>query len=513
MAKNPDILLGDLDFNAIKSSITAHLQNQDTILDYNFEGSAMQVVLDVLAYNTLYYAYYANMIANEMFLDTAQREESIISLVKPLGYVVPGKTSSRARVKIRGGGNANEVPKYTKFVGQNRSGLSFTFYTLEEESLDSDGEQIVTIHQGNSLTNQLPLSVDKDTQKGFISGLDVDINTVTVEVYNDDEEVLDWEEWTRASNTESGLDANSKIYWLERSELGFFVVFGSNFSGSGSSIGQEIDPNQQVRISYLKSGGEIANDVGNFSIEASGVLGGASVDTLSLSLGGRDRPDLEMIRFFAPKWFAGQDRAVTVDDCKAMLAKYGFVGGETDPSEQFNVFGGESLDPPRYGRVFVSLAEDATSYPVAASAAIDILEKKTCISILPEFINRVPIKAAVTGTVPFISLNTSRDSSTLRSLTYEKLFESYTQGFERIFDAKQIAELINSVDPAIRATSEDIDVSLSTTVNVGGEGDLPTIYFNNPCNTYSLTTTEFEAGAGINVEDLLILLPIIITKD
>ena len=127
MTNTPNIQIGSLDFENIKSSLIDYLKTQEIIKDYEFEGSAIQVLLDVLAYNTMYQAFYLNMVANESFLDTAQRLQSIISLVKPLGYVVPGKVSAVGTAKIRQGGLDAVIPRYTRFVGRNEEGISFNF--------------------------------------------------------------------------------------------------------------------------------------------------------------------------------------------------------------------------------------------------------------------------------------------------------------------------------------------------------------------------------------------------
>ena len=211
---NPNIQVGNLDFESIKTSIKDFLKTQTTIKDYDFEGSAVNVILDILAYNTLYYGYYVNMIANEMFLDTAQKEESIISLVKPLGYVVPGKRSARGQAKIRAGGANTPVPRYTKFRGISDIGIQYDFYTIQESVLDGDGENIVTIVEGKNLVKEQPLVVDEFTQKGFLFGLDIDISTIRVEVYNSDLSSdgsdIGWEEWTLVNNIHSGLNETRK---------------------------------------------------------------------------------------------------------------------------------------------------------------------------------------------------------------------------------------------------------------------------------------------------------------
>ena len=506
-------MLGNLNFDAIKSSIKEHLKQQDTFLDYDFEGSALNTILDVLAYNTMYYAYYANMTASEMFLDTAQRDESIISLVKPLGYVVPGKTSSRGRGKIRAGGAYAEVPRYTRIIGNNNSGLQYNFYTTEAYSLDLDGEALVSFSEGKSLNREQPLSVDSTTQKGFISGLDTDISTITIEVWNPNptDGIAKWEEWSRASSTESNLSQDSRVYWLERSELGFFVVFGSNFgSSSVGQLGKQISDETPVRISYLTSSGESANGVGNWSISASGQLGNAAVDVISNSSGGTDTPDIEMIRFFAPKWFAGQDRAVTVDDCRALLAKNGFVGGSQDPYAQFNVWGGETMTPPRYGRVFVSLAETAESDPVAASRAIEILEKKTCVTILPEFVNPETYQYRVSAQIPFEPLRTELTRERLESLIQQELYKKYPTRFEQNINSYEIAECINSVESkSLNASFSDIHITMSSTTRVSVSGIVSSTSFKNRCKPNSLFSSEFEPHPSLNIENNLIHLYIL----
>ena len=468
MENKLDIQLGNLDFESIKQSIINHLDLQDTLKDYDYSGSAAQVLLDILAYNTLYYGYYANMIASEMFLDTAQREESLISLVKPLGYVVPGKSSAKARVKVRGYGAGNPIiPSYTNFTGNNAEGTAFTFYTTNEYSTDDDGESVISIVEGKSLNKQIPVLVDRKTQKAFLSGLDIDISTIQVEVQNTnlenptdaDSDVIGWEIWDRAGNIEDNLDSKSKVYWLERTELGFFLVFGGNLS---NVVGQEITAQDRVRVTYLKSNGELGNDVGNFRISDGS---GAAVDTISLSTGGTDKPDLEAIRFFAPKWFASQDRAVTVEDCRALLAKEGFVSGEQDPYSRFNVWGGEDMEPPRYGRVFVTLDTLAETDPVQATVARQLLERKTCVSIIPEFINMEEFIMRAAGDVFFDPRTITRED--FQNRVYNRMNDLYGEfKFERRFSLAQIVNEINSVSEGSRADGVNLRLEVQTEITV-----------------------------------------------
>ena len=463
---NVNIQLGSLDFESIKSSIIDHLKTQNDIKDYDYTGSAAQVLLDMLAYNTLYYGYYANMTASEMFLDTAQREESIISLVKPLGYVVPGKTSAKGLAFVKsgdgGGGSGYLVPRYTRFTGNAPSGLLYNFYTLEDGVLNDQGENIFTIVEGKSLIQEVPIIIDSTTNKGFIHGLDIDISTIRIEVYNTDQNIdgsdVGWQQWTKASNTQSGLNQTSKVYWLERAELGFFIVFGGGFDSSYGNVGQKLAPNQQVRISYLKSSGSVGNVCGNFTIRDMSSLT-SYTPSGGLSSGGRDKPDLEAIRFFAPKWFAAQDRAVTVEDCRGVLAESGFVTGDEDPYSIFNVWGGETMTPPRYGRLFVSL--DTTTDPYASGNAMNILQDKTCVTIIPEFINLERVEGVVSGACTYNPNDTEYSQEILMSHVKQQITNEYTSRFELgKFNTSSIANLVNSIDDSFGVSSDELFLKL-----------------------------------------------------
>lgn len=505
---NINVQLGSLDFESIKSSIIEHLKTQNDIKDYEYEGSAAQVLLDILAYNTLYYGYYSNMIASEMFLDTAQKEESIISLVKPLGYVVPGKTSARGRAKIRVGGNGTLVPIWTRFTGNSSSGIVYNFYVIKEGSLDTNGENTFDVVEGKNLVKEQPLLVNQTTKKGFLLGLDIDISTIVVEVYssdlNDDGAEIGWQPWTLVSGIQDGLNQTSKVYWLERTELGFFVVFGGGFDSSYGQVGAELTPNQQVRVSYLKSSGSLANSVGNFTLKDFSVSTAVS-ETVKLSSGGTDKPNMEAIRFFAPKWFASQNRAVTIDDCIGILVESGFVtSGDEDPYSKFTVWGGEEMDPPRYGRLFVSLNETQTQNPISAADAINILQDKTCVTIIPEFMNLAVYEGLISGELVYEPNLTSMSGDTLLSLAKNKLSELYPTRFNlKNFDSSTITNSINSIDDAFSVNSGDIALKLIKKVPVGSNGRIGRQNFKNTCLEGSLDSDWFTAHEDFSASGLI----------
>ena len=202
----------------------------------------------------------------------------------------------------------------------------------------------------------------------------------------------------------------------------------------------------------LKSNGELSNNVGAFKIQDGS---SASVDTITLSVGGTDKADLEAIRFFAPKWFASQDRAVTVEDCRALLAKEGFVSGSQDPYSRFNVWGGEEMNPPRYGRVFVSLDTPNEDDPVAATTARQLLEQKTCVSIIPEFINLEEYEPVMRGMIYFRPELTTLNRVSLKTLILNRLTEKYQPRFEQEYALSTIVNDINSIDGSINTNRSD----------------------------------------------------------
>ena len=506
--QNINVQLGSLDFDSIKSSIIEHLKSQNDIKDYEYEGSAAQVLLDILAYNTLYYGYYSNMIASEMFLDTAQKEESMISLVKPLGYVVPGKTSSRGRAKIRVGGNGTLVPRWTRFTGNSSSGVLYNFYIIKEGSLDTDGENTFDVVEGKNLVKERPILIDQITKKGFLLGLDIDISTIVVEVYNSDlndgGEEIGWQPWSLIDGIQSGLNQTSKVYWLERTELGFFVVFGGGFDSSYGQVGAELTPNQQVRVSYLKSSGSLANSVGNFTLKDFSESTAIS-ETVKLSSGGVDKPNMEAVRFFAPKWFASQNRAVTVDDCIGILSESGFViGDDGDSYSKFTVWGGEEMDPPRYGRLFVSLNETETQNPISAANAIEVLKNKTCVTIIPEFMNLDVYEGLVSGECVYDPNLTSQNSDILLSLAKKRILELYPTRFElKNFDSSIITNSINSIDDAFAVNSNDINLKLIKKVSVGSSGYIGRQNFKNICLEDSLESDWVTAHENFSLDGLI----------
>lgn len=378
MANTPTTL-GSLEFKDIKKSLTDYLRNQSVLSGYKFEGSILQSVIDLLSYNTFYYAYYSNIINAEAFIDSAQRESSMISLTKALGYTVPARTSAVASINLSGlSPSTSLIPKGRQFTSKNENGRQFSFWNIQD--IPVVGTSVTfDIYEGTSYIeyDALP-EFNYTTQKVVFVSDTFDLNTIDVSTLEFDEATQTQVEyrWTRVNSVGYASQTNDRIYFVERTPTGFAIVFGSI-----NSLGKSIEEDTNVKniiITYIETSGTSGNGLLTFTPPS--VYSTAIVTTNSQSSGGANSPDLDAVRFLAPKWFAAQERAVTVNDYKALLIEAGYFQNET----QFNVFGGQDLSPPRFGRVFLSSNINFTDQQV--SEMINFLQDKSVITVLPEYV-------------------------------------------------------------------------------------------------------------------------------
>ena len=378
----PKINIASLDFDSIKTSLKEYINTKSEFAGYDFNGSAMNALLDVFAYNTLFYAYYANLIANEAFLDSAKIQENIISLLKPLGYLVPGRTSSKITITATPvSSGITIIPYVDAFVGQDSSGSLFRFYSIQEINLNSSST--FSLYEANSVVNNVQLDVNTTTQKAFLGNENIDINTITLKVNG--------ETWTKANNDDETLTSSSKVYFIDRSNSGFYIIFSKKtVNDFETSYGKSILDSDIVTVSYLVSSGSSANNISSVNNAK------VTVSSTVPSYGGTDSPDLDSIKFFAPKLFAANNRTVTPDDYYSILLSSGLLPSGITSQAQINIWGGDDADPPAYGRLFVSYADEgitaASSY---VKDTINLISPKSILTILPEYVQSQLITAYI----------------------------------------------------------------------------------------------------------------------
>lgn len=477
---NEDIQIGSLDFQSIKAELKAHVtQNTDFQTYY---GDAFDTLLDVFAYNTLYYAYYSNMVANESFLTTAKIENNIVSLLKPLGIMVKGKSCSKKTILVSSAASSTILGYQTSFYS-TKNNASYNFYTTEDIVLTGT-PQPVTVYESVIPVKNIKLSVNIKDQTAFISNNFVDIDTITVKVNG--------ETWSKFDTRKTDPGANSKVYFIDRTSTGFYLIFGrKTINDYQESYGKKIVSSDKVTISYLLPSGSVANGIGfvdntSFTIDA----------PQENSFAGSDGPDLNLIKYFAPKVFAANDRAVTRDDYYGLLLNSGLLPISITNTNQINVWGGEETIPQIFGRVFISLA-DTTIDKLDASVmkSMNFIKNKSVVSIIPEYVVPQGITANIGVRVLITPELTSLQKSNLKQ-SIEKKYNDI-----KIFNNKIIIDDIISYTKSLYPQAIAVttgDVSLSVDV-FGSNNSTKIINFNNNCRDIGIvensTSTSWEFGA------------------
>ena len=352
---NSNIQLSGLDFDTIKTNFKTFLQSQDTFKDYNFEGSGLSTLIDVLAYNTQYNAFYLNMVANEMFLDTALQRSSVISHAKLLDYIPTSQIAAQAFVDINVS-NVNPsygtltLPAYTKFVSESVDGINYDFVAAESMIVNVANNTAtfsnVSLLQGLPITYQQ--TVDSTTNPTYtfnIPDSNVDITTLVTQVYQSSSNSA-FDVYTNADNYLS-LDGSSKVYFLDAA-----INDQYNISFGDGILGKKLVDGNIVVLKYIVTQGNAAKGANNYVMTDS-VTGVTSYKIVPRTAAdnGRDRESIDSIKFQAPKSFASQKRAVTKDDYISLIQRNS-IGITFDA---VSVWGGEDNDPPSYGHVYICL--------------------------------------------------------------------------------------------------------------------------------------------------------------
>jgi len=340
----------NLDFDQIKTSIKSYLRANSTFTDFDFEGSNFSVLIDTLAYNTYITAFNSNMIVNESFLDSATLRENVVSLARNVGYIPRSKSCARAVVSFTIQ-TANQSGQLTLKAGLVCVGAvdntTFTFSTPEDITVNiNNGIAIfdkLEIYQGVYLTKSF--SVDNSYNQRFIlDNSDIDTSTIVVRVGT--------REYKKVDNILK-INKNSEIYLLQEiQDEKYEILFGDGI------IGKKLVNGDSIVISYLTTQGKDGNGPSLFSyagttVDGNGLFvnpsGSVSVTTNTRSAGGGDIETIESIKYFAPRIYSSQYRAVTTRDYEAIIQ---LIYPNT---ESVSVIGGEELDPPQFGKVLISI--------------------------------------------------------------------------------------------------------------------------------------------------------------
>ena len=381
---NSSINLVDLDFNSLKSSLKSHLTSQARFQDYNFDGSNMNVLLDLLAYNTYLNTFYMNMVASEMFLDSAQLRDSIVSHAKELNYLPRSFRSAQANVNIAITPSTNVtsvvIPAQTGFTSRVGSN-TFSFATDESIAITSSNNGVfyansITLYEGSYVQDTFVKNNIQENQRFLLTNPNIDTTSITVTVSeNSGANVYTY----TPVYSLFGLSSNSQIFFTQPAENELYeVTFGDNVSGRAPLNGAIIS------VVYRVCSGELPNGADTF-INNSSIDGHANVSITinSEAVNGSISESNNSIKFNAPRSFQAQERAVTESDYETLLTR------EFPEIQAISVFGGEKQDPPQYGKVFISVdITNSDGIPdIKKNIYNEYLKDKVPLGITTEIIN------------------------------------------------------------------------------------------------------------------------------
>jgi len=440
--------ISELDFDGIKDNLKNFLSQQDEFRDYDFEGSGMSVLLDVLAYNTHYLGYNANMLANEMFLDSADLRSSVVSKAKQVGYTPTSAAASTAVINItvnNASGPSLTMVRGTKF-STTVNGTSYSFVTNADISITpASGVYVfnnVTIYEGTYLNYKYTVNTSDTDQRFIIPNDNVDTRTLSIKIQesSSDSTINTY----RLATGITEIDSTSKVYFLQEVEGGRYEVY----FGDGV-LGQVVADGNIIIMDYINTNRAEANGATTFTL--GGTIGGfssATITTISNASEGSDPESISSIKYNAPRDYTAQDRAVTANDYK-VLVKSLYANAQS-----VQVYGGEDAAVPDYGKVYISIKAKSGSTLTQATKAsvVTSLKQYAVASVTPIIIDPETTYLTLTTNFKYNSGATSKDVSTLQTnvlSTISTYGNNTLENFTGIFRHSKLTENINNADTSI----------------------------------------------------------------
>lgn len=470
----------ELDFDSIKNNLKTYLKGQSQFTDYDFEGSGMNILLDTLAYNTHYNAFLANMLANEMFLDTAQKRNSVTSHAKALGYTPTSKTAPIAYVKVQvNDANTTSItmPEGYAFTS-TINGVSYQFVNITDRTIQSNTglyvfgpDAGIPVYEGTWTTTRFTVDLADADQRFIIPNDGVDISTLQVQVQNSVSDSTT-NTYTKSDSLVDITETTKAYFIQENVNEQWEVYFGDDV------VGKALADGNIVILKYVVTNGDEANGASSFS--ASGSISGftdITTTTMNVASGGAEAENLDSIRANAPFSYAAQNRTVTAKDYAVMVPKlYPNV-------ESISVWGGEYEDPAVYGKVYISIRPKAgnTLTQSTKESIVSLLEEYNVASVTPVIIDPETIKIIPKISFKFNNTVTTKSKEDLAALitsavtTYS---DDNLEKHEAIFRYSPFVRLIDDVDSSILSNITSIKASKTFLPSLNTEMKY-TISFNN----------------------------------
>ena len=460
---NARLQISDLDFDQIKTNLKAYLKQQSQFQDYDFDGAGLNILLDILAYNTHYNSYYLNMVANEAFLDTAILRDSVVSHAKTLGYIPFSVTAPRAivNVTVDSGTTTPEtltIPKGFTFSSNLIDSLSYNFVVLEESTVTKSNTSFffedLEIYEGslvsyvfNYTENSNPKSIfvlpDNNIDTTTISvSVSPNVGNTSTQVYNQVTDILD-------------ITSTSEAYFLQESKNGNYEIY----FGDGV-IGKALNDGAVVTVTYLVTNGVAANQTDGFIAAAPiGAYSDIVIDVIDVASGGATRETVDSIKYSAAAQYATQNRLVTTSDYESYIkSKYPSI-------DSLSVWGGEDETPKVFGKVYISL-KPKTNYFISETEKQRIIDEiinpKAIVSVSAEIRDPEFLYLIVESLVQYDQKKTSLDEGTIRNNIRQAILDFRDTNLNKFAGTFVLSKLQDAVD----STNGEAIIGSETVVRV-----------------------------------------------
>jgi hypothetical protein len=476
MASNK-LTVSDLDFDLVKQNLKTFLQSQSEFQDYDFEGSGFSILLDLLAYNTHYLGFNANMLANEMYLDSADIRKNIVSLAKMLGYTPTSAKAPSATLNIlvnNASGASITMAKGTVFT-TSVNDTSYQFVTNASHTITPTNGVYqfsnIPVYEGTLVTYRYTVNTSDPDQRFIIPSNRADTSTLKVQVQNSSSDTTT-STYTLSTGITS-LDSTSKVYFLQEVEDNKFEVY----FGDGV-IGQSLSDGNIIILEYVVTNKTEANGASTFALSGSiETFSDVTITTVSNAQGGSEAQSKESIRYNAPLQYSAQDRAVTTSDYETKVL-------ELYPNAQsVSAWGGEDDETPVYGvvKIAIKAASGSTLTDTTKQSIITQLKRFNVASVRPEIVDPETTSIILTSNVKYDEKATTKTADTLKSEITTAISNYNTdtlQKFDSVFRHSKITGLIDDVDTSILSNVTSLLVRKTFTPTLGSSTRYD-IYFRN----------------------------------
>lgn len=488
---NTNIDLVGLDFNSLKDNLKSFLKNNTQFKDIDYEGSNINVLLDVLAYNTYLNGFYTNMVASEMFLDSAQLKDSVVSHAKELNYTPRSFNSTEAQITVDITPSTTVssvvVPEYTSFTSRVGSN-TYTFSTNESQAITVGNNGVysatLTVYEGLPVTETFVINSANTKQRFVISNPTIDSASISISVYEDGGQTI--APYVKADNI-SGVTSTSAVYFVQAAEnQQYEIVFGDNVFGKKPKDGST------AVVKYRASSGELPNGASLF-VADSAIDGhtNIAITTVTAGSGGAVSESIESIRFNAPRSFQAQDRAVTVGDYETLLTN------KFSDIQAISVYGGEDADPPQFGKVFISVdVFNADGAPEARKAVFqNYIKDKTPLTIGVVFVDPIFMYAKVITNVMYDVNNTSKSTADIKTAVQGAISTfslDQLEDFKKTLYYSALTKSIDAADASVIGNDTNIFIAMRLTPQTNTN-------YNVVIETHNELATE--TGPRVNVSE------------